>query len=114
METLRKNMTHGINVFTDYSGSGCVEQACGMLLQHASCEIPDAAMRVVRACDCDLVCQHVLRSHVRGQTSPSHVFKDILERAPAEALSQLEEITVVYHRRLVEQLLNAKPSGSAR
>ena len=104
MEEFWTKAGNGINLISDYSGAGCIEQAAGMIQSSvhmtpgtraasAGSQAPEgqgvvegnacqAKFRCLRACDNNVKCQFVLGNHV-GPLSPLHVFDDILNRVPA-------------------------------
>lgn len=106
---------------TDYSGSGCVEQAARMIREAlqkeydqeqflASSEVPwpdiPSPIKVfhsLRACDLDTVCAQVLRMHDDGPEQPDCVFGDILDRAEPHVLEGLRRIEMPYKKKWDEE-----------
>ena len=83
---------------SDYTGSGCMDQAALMLRLYVNAgresegQEPLPCFRTYRACDSDLRCQTLLRQHMDVQEHASHVFKDIHDRVEIDVMEQLQAI----------------------
>ena len=108
------NLKNGIDLETDYSGAGSVENAAGSIGDYATSISPFGdpirGLNTLRSCDHNNMCQHVLRSSV-GVASYACVFRDIRERVPTRILAQLEAV-VAAHEELCSHAL-AQPCVKA-
>ena len=86
----------GIVLDSDYSGSGCMEQAAAMFRdsmrsQQVLAEGSPSFM-VHRVCDNDPMCRRTLHGHCPGPEHPRHIFGDLCERIDASTLFELVAI----------------------
>ena len=125
----------GVQIQSDYSGMGCVEQACAMLRTHTdTLPMPGLDSELVnrrnftvhRVCDVDPKCRYVLRNHVPCAEHCQHSFADICSRIDTATLSMLQTIEKRWNEHLndfwavvgdtnrkVEQRAIAKMCGEA-
>lgn len=96
-ETLMAHMQAGVELETDYSGAGSVENVAVSINFAAEffCGIVEpgvrSGFRTLRSSDVDSVCQHILRCS-RGSGDSRCIFGDIRDRAPREVLDHLETL----------------------
>lgn len=100
LEHLLRNLSQGVNTYSDYSGMGCFEQALvnireALQWRHHSVGI---GFRSIRACDIGRLQQRVLLSHEPGPEAPLHIFTDILNRVPVPVVQALHRIRRWYAR----------------
>ena len=107
--TLVTNLAKGVNLFSDYSGVGSLEQVARHIhraVQHIGLE-PGRGFVSIRACDIAKLPQKVLLHHDEGPEKPKHIFKDLTERVPTAIMEDLHRIREKYLAERAETLQQA-------
>ena len=91
---MQQNLARGIDLFTDYSGAGAIENAAesiSVFMEDSKHVVAGGGFRTMRATDFKPLCQKVLRQST-GQAAPKCIFNDITERVSPEDLKCLQDI----------------------
>ena len=96
---LLDKVTTGVQLDSDYTGSGCMEQAATLIrdelcVAHIDVEFMEESwLSAHRACDVDARCQALLQEQSDHGVKPLHIFGDLCERLNMQTRTQLEEIS---------------------
>ena len=85
---LQSVLAAGLRMITDYSGTGCPEEAVRLILVALGGDMLHGGLvRFLRAGDVSAICRGTLLAHL-GPLSPHCVFGDILSRVPNKCFGQ--------------------------
>eukprot|EP00969_Alexandrium_andersonii_P149861 6627015-Alexandrium_andersonii.AAC.1 len=92
-------MKAGVHISTQYSGCGCSEACLFYLSQHVN----GAKVQCFHACDNDESCMQALCSHCTP-TRPKHVFQNIEDRYPVEAIAEVRELVAMANQTCMQRV----------
>eukprot|EP00971_Amphidinium_carterae_P188929 3750602-Amphidinium_carterae.1 len=94
-QNIVEKMNCGVTLDSDYTGSGCMEQAGTLIREKLAAVHPHVAeswLRVHRACDIDHRCRTLLQRHNAKGLKAAHVFRDLCERLTESTQEKLRGI----------------------
>eukprot|EP00971_Amphidinium_carterae_P015649 308920-Amphidinium_carterae.1 len=94
MKNIVEKMSCGVTLDSDYTGSGCMEQAGTLIRDQLAAEYPNAKpwLKVHRACDIDHRCRELLQKHNASGLKASHIFRDLCDRLTQRTQETLRSI----------------------
>ena len=96
MENLLEKVRAGVILDSDYTGSGCMEQAATLIRDSLAIiqqECVDKQwLRAHRACDIDARCRGVLQEQAHEGLKPDHIFGDLCERLDEKTKLEFTDI----------------------
>ena len=103
-QALQHNACGGLIVTTAYSGMGGAETAAAQIVDTlASKSATPHAVVFHSSCDMDILAQRALQAHTQSSRS-QHLFTNVLDRLPVDALHACKEVEAAKFRLLDEQL----------
>eukprot|EP00971_Amphidinium_carterae_P216085 4289178-Amphidinium_carterae.2 len=105
MKNITEKMDCGVMLDSDYTGSGCMEQAATLIRDQLAVVHPHfdrSWLRAHRACDIDHRCRTLLQRHNARGLKASHIFRDLCDRLTASTQEKLRCIAARWSEHRVD------------